>query len=234
MFSVSLSMMIGRQLSLMGLVDPRIDGSFDTVVRQQLDETSWIEMSQGWLAGHDAVFEEVRGRTLWHGQHRVMYERVVQVPRLTASLPRDGAGHPILDDAADALGAHYEVAQWQMSLAFYRDGRDSVAWHGDKVLREQQEALVAVVSLGAPRRFLLRPRGGGSSVALNLGWGDLLVMGGACQRRWQHCVPKVASAGPRISVMFRPTWCSLMSASRHSQARGGSSPLGQCREVAHA
>jgi alkylated DNA repair dioxygenase AlkB len=60
--------------------------------------------------------------------------------------------------------------------------------------------------VGGQRRFLLRPYGGGHSIALNLGWGDLLVMGGTCQRTWQHCLPKVAHAEPRIAIMFRPSW----------------------------
>ena len=63
---------------------------------------------------------------------------------------------------------------------------------------------MAIVSLGAPRRFLLRPAGGGTSRAFDLGWGDLLVMGGTCQRTWEHAVPKMASAKPRMSVQFRP------------------------------
>jgi alkylated DNA repair dioxygenase AlkB len=83
-----------------------------------------------------------------------------------------------------------------------------VAWHGDTVARELPNALVATVSVGAPRRFSLRPKGGGRSLSLSLGWGDLLVMGGTIQRTWQHSVPKTASAAPRISIMFRPAWSS--------------------------
>jgi alkylated DNA repair dioxygenase AlkB len=65
--------------------------------------------------------------------------------------------------------------------------------------------MVAIVSLGAPRALLLRPRGGGTALRRNLGHGDLLVMGGNCQRTWEHAVPKAAAAaGPRISVQFRP------------------------------
>ena len=88
---------------------------------------------------------------------------------------------------------------------YYRDGRDSVAWHGDTIGRgSSQDTMVAIVSVGDPRRLLLRPRGGGDSLAFELGHGDLLVMGGSCQRTWEHAVPKVAHAGPRLSVQFRP------------------------------
>ena len=63
---------------------------------------------------------------------------------------------------------------------------------------------VATLSLGGPRRFLMRPKGGGPSRSFRLGWGDLMVMGGAAQRTWEHCVPKPRGpANPRISVMFR-------------------------------
>jgi alkylated DNA repair dioxygenase AlkB len=105
-----------------------------------------------------------------------------------------------------ALSARYQETFVRVSFAYYRDGNDSVAWHGDTTARDLPEALVATVSLGQPRRFLLRPTEGGSSIAFPLGGGDLLVMGGTCQRTWRHAIPKVAEAGPRIAVMFRPIW----------------------------
>jgi alkylated DNA repair dioxygenase AlkB len=83
---------------------------------------------------------------------------------------------------------------------------DSVAWHSDTIARTLPRALVATVSLGAPRRFLMRPAEGGASLARNVGGGDLLVMGGSAQRTWRHSVPKVSEAGPRLAVMFRPSW----------------------------
>ncbi len=135
-----------------------------------------------------------------------MYERVVEVPRLHAVLPADGDGHAVLASIRRALDARYATAFERVSLAFYRNGEDSVAWHGDYVARRLPEALVATVSVGAPRRFLLRPHGGGRSIALELGWGDLIVMGGSCQRTYQHCIPKSARAEPRIAIMFRPIW----------------------------
>ena len=93
-----------------------------------------------------------------------------------------------------------------VGLCLYRDGNDSVAWHGDTIGRARTEdTLVAIVSLGTPRSFLLRPRGGGPSRHFALGRGDLLVMGGSCQRTWEHCVPKRSHAdGPRLSIQFRP------------------------------
>ena len=102
-----------------------------------------------------------------------------------------------------ALSDRYEIEFRAIGANWYRDGRDSVAWHGDRVARTLPEATIAIVSLGGPRRFLLRPKGGGSSVKLELGSGDLLAMGGSCQRTWQHSVPKVTRAAPRISLTFR-------------------------------
>ena len=104
---------------------------------------------------------------------------------------------------ARLIGARYGVQLTQVGVNLYRDGSDSVAWHGDRVARELPEAVVALVSLGALRPFRLRPTGGGPSHAFLPGPGDLLVMGGSCQRTWQHSVPKVRAAGPRISVQFR-------------------------------
>jgi hypothetical protein len=66
--------------------------------------------------------------------------------------------------------------------------------------------MVAIMSLGSQRQFLLRPRGGGATIRHTLGHGDLIVMGGSCQRTWEHAIPKTSrSVGPRISVQFRPS-----------------------------
>ncbi|MBA3454502.1 MAG: alpha-ketoglutarate-dependent dioxygenase AlkB [Deltaproteobacteria bacterium] len=101
---------------------------------------------------------------------------------------------------------HYGEELTRTTAALYRDGKDSVAWHGDTTARDMDQAIVATISLGQPRRFMLKPAEGGSSIALPAGRGDLIVMGGTCQRTWRHSIPKVASAGPRIAVMFRPAW----------------------------
>ena len=135
-----------------------------------------------------------------------MYDRIVTVPRLVAALPADGPGHPLLEQVRALLSARYHVAFDRLSLGYYRSGADGVAWHGDTMARELPQALVATVSLGGPRRFLLRPRASGRALAFSLGLGDLFVMGGSCQRTWQHAIPKVARAPARIAVMFRPVW----------------------------
>ncbi len=102
-----------------------------------------------------------------------------------------------------ALSDHYRVRLDSAGFNLYRDGRDSVAWHRDTIARQIEDPIVALVSLGEPRKLLLRPRGGGPSCPFPLGHGDLLVTGGNAQRTWEHAVPKVARAGPRISIAFR-------------------------------
>jgi alkylated DNA repair dioxygenase AlkB len=194
---------LAEQASLFGSGEPRLDPDLTGLRRLPLDAGAWVDHLPGWLEGHDAVFEALRRTTRWEHHRRRMYERVVDVPRLVAELPDDGPGHPVLDRAARVLSRRYGLALARVSLAYYRDGRDSVAWHGDRLGHLVDDTVVAIVSLGEPRRFLLRPAGGGASRVFDLGWGDLLVMGGSCQRTWQHAVPKTAVAGPRISVQFR-------------------------------
>lgn len=195
---------LAEQTSLFGSGEPRLDRALGRLRRIPLDARAWVDHLPGWLDGHEALFEHLRATTRWQHQRRRMYERVVDVPRLVATLPDDGPGHPVLAQASSALSDRYRLALDRISLAYYRDGRDSVAWHGDRLGRLVDDTVVAILSVGASRRFLLRPAAGGASRAFDLGWGDLLVMGGSCQRTWQHAVPKAALAGPRISIQFRP------------------------------
>jgi alkylated DNA repair dioxygenase AlkB len=197
--------LLGQQ-SLFGGGVPDVDESFTGMQRRQLDGGAWIEYHPGWVSGQETLFDLLASGTEWHRQRREMYDKTVDVPRLVASLPADGPGHPVLEKMRRALSLRYGEDFLRTGLALYRDGNDSVAWHGDYVARELPGAVVATVSLGQPRRFLLRPKGGGRSIAYQLGFGDVIVMGGTCQRTWQHAIPKVAHAGPRLVVMFRPVW----------------------------
>ncbi|MFD3508379.1 alpha-ketoglutarate-dependent dioxygenase AlkB [Nocardia sp. NPDC058666] len=186
-------------------------GSIGAVRRTQLDETSWVDVLPGWLSGASEVFDRLAERVPWHAERRPMYDRVVDVPRLVSFFgENDPLPDRILVEARAALTGYYEGELGEpfrtAGLCFYRDGRDSVAWHGDTIGRgATHDTMVAIVSVGAPRSLMLRPRGGGASVRFTAGHGDLLVMGGACQRSWEHAVPKTARpVGPRISVQFRP------------------------------
>jgi alkylated DNA repair dioxygenase AlkB len=197
---------LAGQRSFFGGGEPAIDARFAGLRHVPLADGAWVEHQAGWVSGHEALMDALAAGTRWHQQRREMYERTVDVPRLVASLPDDGPGHPLIADMQRALGVRYGAAFARVGLALYRDGNDSVAWHGDYVARELPEAVVATVSLGEPRRFLLRPAAGGASRPFMLGWGDLIVMGGTCQRTWRHSIPKVASAGARMVVVFRPHW----------------------------
>ena len=201
------------QGSLLDLCDEAGPGPLgSTVQRTVLSRGAWIDLRPGWIAGADALFERLAGTVPWRAEKRHMYERVVDVPRLLCFYAEgDPLPDPMLDEAKQALGEHYGAELGEpfrtAGLCLYRDGRDSVAWHGDTTGRSSsQDTMVAIVSLGEPRSLLLRPRGGGApALRHDLGHGDLLVMGGSCQRTWEHAIPKTTRAtGPRISVQFRP------------------------------
>jgi alkylated DNA repair dioxygenase AlkB len=183
-----------------------INHTFSGVKRIHLDKESWIDFGPGWVSGADRLFEEVLTNRDWGQRSRHMYERRVREPRLTAPWSAHSGeplAPPVLEEIRQVLSERYDRAFDSVGFNLYRDGRDSVAWHADRIKEEIEDPIVALVSLGEPRKFLLRPKGGGKSRAFMLGRGDLLVTGGKSQRTWEHSVPKVAQAGPRISLAYR-------------------------------
>lgn len=199
--------MTALQVSLFGTGTPAIDPTFAGIERTDLGHGAWIERLPGWLAGEQTVFDTLAETTAWQAHRRPMYDRMVDVPRLTASLPRDGPGHPVLDEISAAVSDRYDEPCERIGLARYRDGRDSVAPHGDQIACQMQTTTMAIVSCGARRRFHLTPVDGGTALGFDLGHGDLLIMGGTIQRTWRHGVPKTSRpVGPRLSIMFRPPW----------------------------
>jgi len=181
------------------------------VERRHLARGAWVDYGPGWLSGADELFIRLRDVVPWRAERREMYDRTVDVPRLVCSYgAQDDLPDPVLVAVRDALNARYAEELGEpfvtAGLCYYRDGRDSVAWHGDRIGRGRSEnTMVAIVSLGAQRRLSLRPRDGGESIGFPVGHGDLLVMGGTCQRTWDHAVLKTAKpVGPRISVQLRP------------------------------
>jgi len=191
------------QPSLLATEEPDFDPSLGGVRRRDLGQGAWVDHLPGWVSGADRLFDAILSTAPWRGEEqRPMYDRIVDVPRLTTGAWHEGRPR-LLDRMARCLSRHYGLRLPSISANLYRDGNDSVAWHGDQVGRHRVTTIVAIVSLGSPRTLLLRPEGGGPSVAYPLHSGDLLVQGGTCQRTFQHSVPKRAHAGPRISVMFR-------------------------------
>jgi alkylated DNA repair dioxygenase AlkB len=196
--------------------DPALS-SLDAVRRTDLGRGAWIDVLPRWLTGADQVYERLARDVPWQAERRQMYDRVVDVPRLLCFYgENEDLPLPILDEARDLLSRHYAEELGEpfrtAGLCFYRDGRDSVAWHGDRIGRgNHEDTMVAILSVGEPRVLALRPRPGGSSgpvsstVRYPLGHGDLIVMGGSCQRTWEHAIPKTSGhVGPRISIQFRP------------------------------
>lgn len=194
------------------LMTPDVTVGPPRVERHLLTAGAWVDVQRGWIGGSDAVFETLLHDVDWRAERRQMYDGVVDVPRL---LRWYGGGerlpHPALTEARARLNAHYagELGEEFVTagMCLYRDGRDSVAWHGDTLGRSATaDTMVAIVSFGSPRNLMLRPRAGGhETLKFPLGHGDLIVMGGSCQRTWEHAVPKTARpAGPRVSVQFRP------------------------------
>lgn len=185
---------------------------FEHSERRDLGSGAWIEMRSSWVDDADALFNALMATVSWRAERRQMYRQVLEVPRLVSfhDLTDAQPPHPAITKLRRRLNDIYagELGEPFTSAGFclYRDGSDSVAWHGDTIGRSRTEdTMVAIVSLGATRVFALRPRGGGASLRLPQGHGDLLVMGGSCQRTWEHAVPKTATPkGPRVSIQFRP------------------------------
>ena len=199
------SIALTRQLSLFSSATS-VDDRFRSLERTVLEGECWIDLCPGWISGADAAFDDLVATVDWGQRRRWMYSREVDEPRLT-SWQRVEGGQTMrpdwLERARCVLSDRYDVAFDSAGLNLYRHGGDSVAWHRDRIPEEVADPIVALVSLGEPRKFLLRKKGGGRSRVFRLGEGDLLVTGGQTQRRYEHTVPKVATAGPRISVAFR-------------------------------
>ena len=195
--------MVAYQRSLLGAGAPRVDEEA-TAQRISLDERSWVDVTRGWLLGADTLLDELIDSVDWRQGRRRMYDRTVDDPRLsrwyTAGEPRP---HPSFRTMTTHLEASLGVRLPTVGVNYYRDGADSVAWHADRELRELDDTRIAIVTLGARRPFLVRPKHGGHSIDIAPASGDLLVMGGAAQLGWEHSVPKKRSSGPRISCSWR-------------------------------
>jgi alkylated DNA repair dioxygenase AlkB len=192
-----------------------LDTAFTSARRVALDAHSWVDAIPGWMSGSHLLFECLATAVPWRQHDRELFEQTFIEPRLTAAYRQlEEVPHEMLVAAARALSRHYGVHYDNLWLNLYRDGRDSTAWHRDRFSCRRPETIVPVLTLGATRRFFIKPRAGGRSLVFKPGSGDLIVMGGRAQEDWVHSVPKDPKiAEPRISINFQST----------TQARGGAS-----------
>jgi alkylated DNA repair dioxygenase AlkB len=191
----------------------------DDHVRFPLEDGGLLVLHERWLPAPEAsaAFTELRGETPWKSDSIRIAGRLIPVPRLTAWYGDPGATYtysglrneplpwtPLLDAlrarARETAGAPFN----SVLLNRYRDGRDSMGWHSDDERELGEDPVIASLSLGAPRRFVLRHmKKRGRSMTLVLGDGSLLVMAGTTQHFYRHAVPKEDEAGERINLTFR-------------------------------
>jgi len=196
------------QRSLFGALEPEFDDTFAELSRLDLDDRTWVDHAPGWLTGSDRLFDELTAMLPFRQRTGIkMYDQIVDEPRLSAwwsVATGEPEPLPILRTIRLLLAERYHEPFDSIGFNLYRDGGDSVAWHGDRHRHVVTNPVIAILSVGARRPLKLRPRGGGSSLSWPLGHGDLFVMGGACQHDWEHTVPKVrTTTGARLSITFR-------------------------------
>jgi len=190
-------------LTLFGQREPAVSPSWKPS-RIELDPCCWVEHCPGFLDGADQLLADLEARMHWFRGKRLMYGQWHDEPRRTSTESRDAASLPAaIGSIRRELSSHYDLPFKGLFCNYYETGDDSVAWHADRIGRTEIDPLVAIISLGGPRTFRMRPQSSGQSWSISLESGDLLVMGGATQHHWEHAIPKVARAAPRMSVTMR-------------------------------
>lgn len=182
---------------------------FETAARTLVDdERGVITYHANAVSAADAAtwFSALRDGVEWRSERRLMYDREVDVPRLVAAYALDDPDLPAELRAAATVARRLGKCEFNsIGLNFYRDERDSVAPHNDKLHELAAGAPIALLSLGATRVMTIRtkatPR---RSIQLELEPGSVLLMTYATQQHFDHGIPKSAVAvGPRISLAFR-------------------------------
>lgn len=186
------------------------------VERHRLDDASWVDVATGFVPAAGSHFERLRDGLPWSATEVLRYDRYVPEQRLSTGVRADG--DELLRQCELHLRSRHRVAWQGVAAILYRDGTDFQGLHADREMRWLDETLIAILVLGARRPFVLRPRRPLAEVAervpagadpddlvLHPGEGDLLVMGGACQRDWLHGIPKSDGAEGRISLTWRWT-----------------------------
>jgi len=199
--------------------------------RLWLDETAWVDVTRGYLADADAVYDEVLEHSQWQQGRLWRYEKWVDEPRMSA-WGSTAQQHPALIETQRDVEKRYGVRFPDgFALAYYRTGADGQAFHRDRDMKWCENTIIAILTLGATRPWLLRPRSNryahhldrhGATNDLRPASGDLLVMGGTCQVGWEHSVEKFRTpVAGRISVQWR--WTSRTG--KQEQTAGYRAPL---------
>lgn len=182
--------------------------------------TGWIVCVAGFVADHARVMTRLLEELPLRVEALTLFGRPVATPRLTSWHGDPDARYaysgrafdpapwtPTLSELRDALHAATGTRFNSVLANHYRDGRDSMGAHADderELGPTRDDVRIASISLGAPRRFVLRERAGGARREWSLGEGALLVMGGELQRTTRHAIPKTRRAvGPRLNLTFR-------------------------------
>ena len=174
-------------------------------------DPDWLGAGEAW-----ALFEALHAQLPWERHRITVYGRTLDAPRLSCWIG---------DAAYTYSGTRFDPHPWPGALAdvrarlerelhagfnsvlanLYRDGRDSMGWHSDDEPELGVQPVIASLSLGATRRFVLKHRSDPSrKVALELPRGSLLLMRGATQANYRHALPRTAKpVGPRINLTFR-------------------------------
>jgi 2OG-Fe(II) oxygenase superfamily len=202
--------MTARRVDTLPAMDiaPAIDPDVP-VERLVLDDTSWIDVARGWLRGADLVYEHLVATIAWTQGRVWRYERWIDEPRMGAGGSLAKPGHPVLADAQKTITAKYGARFGGWGFAYYHDSRDSVAMHRDREMRWLDDTVVAILTMGAQRPFLVQRRNTrdrSTARDLSPAAGDLMVFGGRFQSDWLHGVPKTRHAvRGRISAQWRYT-----------------------------
>lgn len=179
-----------------------------------------LDFDPRWLTAmdSDALFATLRADIAWETHRIRLFGRQVDSPRLSCWIGDPGTAYTYSGTRFEphpwpaALLALRERLQQDIGVPFnsvlanlYRDGRDSMGWHSDDERELGVEPVIASLSLGAARRFVLRNRRDpDSKLALDLADGSLLLMRGQTQRHWRHALPRTAKpVGERINLTFR-------------------------------
>jgi alkylated DNA repair dioxygenase AlkB len=186
------------------------------VERIALPPTSWVELVPGFVRDAEATFRELHDSLAWQQTEVLRYDRYVPERRLSSAMRADT--HATLRQIDLHLRSRFRVAFTGVAAILYRNGEDFQGMHSDREMRWLDETLIAIVVLGQRRPFVLRRRAEGGvpvervpagsdpdDIVLMPGEGDMLVMGGACQREWLHGVPQASTDQPRISLTWRWT-----------------------------